>query len=93
MDKNLGSTLRELDARFDATLAREEDEAAADLALSLQQDVALKITLGGKGWRMRLPEGSTQPVRSVGNDYAICGSRAEALVPLDRERSRGNGAP
>ena len=77
--------LAELGARFDAVVAREEDEAANDLALSLDQDRSLVEVLTRSREPVATPaSGVRWPVRRVGPDHVEVdrGGRT-ALVRLD----------
>lgn len=73
MDRELERVIARLEARFEAALAREEEEAAADLALSLRQDRTLSdLIRGGGSLRLLGPDGARPPVTVLGSDY--CGT-------------------
>ncbi|HEX2049322.1 MAG TPA: hypothetical protein VHJ34_01675 [Actinomycetota bacterium] len=72
-----------LDAAFDAAVAREEDEAASDLAFSLVQDRSLRERLARAGEAgVVVAEGRIEPVSAVGADYVAAGDPASIAVPL-----------
>ena len=63
-----------LEASFGAAIARDEEDAASDLAFSLLQDLDLAQTLKrGGGASVRLPGGGSLPVSEVGLDYVVAG--------------------
>lgn len=73
MDPELERVIARLEARFDAALAREEEEAAADLALSLRQDRTLSdLIRGGTALRLLGTDGARPAVTVLGADY--CGT-------------------
>jgi hypothetical protein len=83
-DPQLHRVLASLEATFDAAVAREEEEAAADLALSLSQDRSLPESLLGSGpVQVVLDGGGTAPVSAIGDDYVAAGS----LVRLFRSQT------
>ena len=85
MDKELERVIARLEARFDAALAMEEEEAAADLAFSLRQDRNLAdLVRDGGGLRLLEGDGATPQVTFVGADYCGTGS------PLDCVRRMGS---
>ncbi len=73
MDRELERVIARLEARFDAALARDEEEAAADLAASLRQDRTLAdLVRAGDGLRLVEGDGALPAVTVVGADY--CGT-------------------
>ena len=60
-----------LEATFDATLARAEDEAASDLALSLLQDAHLGDELRRGAWTALRPGRLPQAVVILAEDYVV----------------------
>ena len=68
MDPRLDRLFSSLGAEFDAALAREESEAASDLAFSLLQDRTLSDEIRDGGWDVATPVGAV-PVEEVGDDY------------------------
>ena len=75
MDKELEKVIARLEARFDAALALEEEEAAADLAASLRQDRNLAdLARDSGGLRLYEGDGVTPQVTVVGADYCGTGS-------------------
>lgn len=82
-DRHIDRLIESLEATFDAGLARAEEEAASDLALSLLQDAELIDVLRRRGpLNALLPDGITLPVSSIGENYLACGSSGDVLVPL-----------
>ena len=76
----------DLDVGLEAAIAREEEDAANDLARALRQDGDLQfaITRGG-GWKLKLAEGAMAPVTEVGTDCVVASSQqVNLLVPLSR---------
>ena len=73
MDQELERVIARLEARFEAALAREEEEAAIDLALSLRQDRSLAdLVRSGVALRLLEADGGRPPVTVLGADY--CGT-------------------
>ncbi|MGH2755153.1 MAG: hypothetical protein ACRDLB_12060 [Actinomycetota bacterium] len=73
--------LTELEASFDAAVARDENIAADDLARSFRQDERLTEILSRGGARfVDLGHGARLPVVEVGADYALAGTTAPILV-------------
>lgn len=66
----------EMEASFDAAVARDEDIAAADLAFSLRQDVDVReaVRRSGTAWALLEPDGARPPVDEVGLDYVRAGA-------------------
>jgi hypothetical protein len=84
-DDNLRAVLGSLEATFDASIARAEDEAASDLALSLLQDLSLSEAVGRSGaFEAYLPDRPLAPVTEIGEDYAACERGGTVVVPLTR---------
>lgn len=85
MDPELERVIARLEERFDAALAREEEEAAADLAVSLRQDRTLSdLVRSGDGLRLVEGDGALPVVTVVGSDY--CGTG----MPLNCARRLGS---
>jgi len=83
MDPQLEQVIARLEARFDAALAREEEEAAADLALSLRQDRPLAdLIRDGGGLRVVEGDGAQAPVTVVGADYCGTGTPLTCICRL-----------
>jgi hypothetical protein len=83
MDPELEQVIARLEARFDAALAREEEEAAADLALSLRQDRLLAdLIREGGALRVVVGDGALSPVTVVGTDYCGTGTPLSCLHRL-----------
>jgi hypothetical protein len=80
-DPRLESLLSSLDVTFDAAIAREEDEAAADLAFSLVQDRSLADTLARSGAASLHVGDATVALAEVGHDYVGAGSPLRLVVP------------
>lgn len=92
-DSGVDRLLASLDAMFDAAVAREEDEAASDLARSLLQDLSLEETLPRLGPLMALlPEGRLLEVSVVGLDYVTAGSPA-MFIPITRAMLLASDGP
>lgn len=72
--------LADLDALFGAEIARQEDEAADDLAISLQSDSRLVEVLARGSFQLVMDE-RTIPVESLGRDFV---ESATFIVPLGR---------
>jgi hypothetical protein len=82
-DDHIDNLLTVLEASFDAGVARGEDEAASDLALSLLQDARLPAALERDGAvAVLLLGGARAPVTEVGEDYVACHFGMEIVVPL-----------
>ena len=83
MDKELERVIARLEARFDAALALEQEEAASDLAISLRQDRNLAdLVRAGQGLRLLEGEGAALEVTVVGADYCGTGSPLSCLRRL-----------
>jgi hypothetical protein len=84
-DERLARLFESLDTGFDAALARTEDEAATDLAMSLLQGRTLADVILREGsWTALLPGGVRVPVAAVGADFLVAGMRRRRVVPLSR---------
>lgn len=73
-----------LSVSFDAAIAREEDEAASDLAFSLMHDVRFPDALTRTAHSWQGPDGSLVPVRGVGEDFVLAGANISFYVPFPR---------
>ena len=75
----------DLDVGLEAAIAREEEEAADDLARALQQDTPFHVAVSRTGWNVRLPGGETALVEEVGTDYIAASlGQTSILAPLER---------
>lgn len=84
-DPRLDRYIASLDAAFDAAVAREEHEAASDLAFSLVQDRALRDRVArSNDAALVLAGGRSEPVTAVGEDYVAAGDPVRVVVPLTR---------
>lgn len=84
-DAHIDRWLSSLNATFEAAMAREEEQAAGDLAFSFLQDLNQVETLRrGKAAVLRLAGGASLPVGRVGSDYIAAGNPPNLLVPLER---------
>ncbi|CAN5652319.1 hypothetical protein BH24ACT26_BH24ACT26_06950 [soil metagenome] len=73
-----------LGASFDAAVARQEDEAASDLAFSLLQDrSAFDAFRRAAPLELRLPGGAVAVVSEIGRDYLGAGAPVDLLVPFE----------
>ncbi|MFN2488804.1 MAG: hypothetical protein ABR529_03510 [Actinomycetota bacterium] len=91
-DPRLDRIVASLDASFDASIAREEDEAASDLAFSLLQDRSVVEAFRGAGpLELKLEDGASVVASEIGDDYAASGSPVDVIVPL--RRAVGASAP
>jgi hypothetical protein len=82
-DTRLLRLLSSLEVQFDAAVAREEDEAASDLAFSLRQGLLLRDVLRRGSWVARL-DGGERPVVLVGRDFVVCSGPDSVLIPHRR---------
>jgi hypothetical protein len=74
--------LSELAASFDAAVARSEDEAASDLALSFRQGRTLvEVLLRAGGLEARLRDGLRCSVALIGDDFCGGGEPVTRVVP------------
>ncbi|HEY7875362.1 MAG TPA: hypothetical protein VIG64_09595 [Actinomycetota bacterium] len=93
-DEHIERLLDHLETSFDAGVARAEDEAAADLALSLLQDATLSHALQRDGAAsVLLAGGGSAAVTEVGSDYLMCGEGGDIVVPLARATVAGTSGP
>jgi hypothetical protein len=77
--------IESLEASFDAAVARREDEAASDLAISLLQGRSLTDIAGREdAWDLRCGDGRRIPVSLIGSDFIGAGSPPTVLVPATR---------
>jgi hypothetical protein len=86
----------DLDAGLEAAIAREEEEAADDLARALRQDTNLRIAMARTGWRLDRGDGSRHLVTELGADYVVAATPDFGLlVPLGRSvlRAAEGAAP
>jgi hypothetical protein len=83
-DPRLERLFASLDASFDAALAREEDEAATDLAVSLRHDLPLADVVVRGSWTMRLAEGGRAGVVIAGRDFVGGDCNGALMVPTSR---------
>lgn len=83
MDAELERVVARLEARFEAALARDDEEAAADLAVSFAADEPLNISImRAGGGVLQLAAGEQHEVSSVGSDYVACGDPAWLISPI-----------
>jgi hypothetical protein len=77
--------MESLEASFDAAVARREDEAASDLALSFLQGRSLTDIAGREdAWDLRFRDGRRLPVTLIGRDFIGAGRPPSVLVPAPR---------
>jgi hypothetical protein len=75
--------VRGLEAAFDAAIARDEDDAASDLAFSLTQERTLPGVLErSPGVVVVRPDGGRSRISEVGEDYVLEAPPSARLVPL-----------
>ena len=80
----LDPVLTSLAASFEAAVARSEEEAAADLALSLRQGRALiELLHQADGLEAHLAGGARHPVTLVGDDFCGFGEPVSRVVAWD----------
>lgn len=79
MDPRLQRLFTSLGATFEAEIARDEEEAAEDLAFSLRQGRSLADVLERGSWHLMTPAGR-RPVSFLGADYAV--ADPAIVVPL-----------
>lgn len=77
--------LDRLETSFDACVAKEEEGAAADLAVSLQRGMILAERLRAlrRSLALLLPEGGRMPVSVVGPEHVGCGRPVRLVAPID----------
>jgi hypothetical protein len=81
---DLEGTFQEAQASVEAAAARLDEEAAADLARSLLQDVDMSEALQRWGaGAIRLEGGSSVPIEVLGTDF-VAGAGGSVIVPLAR---------
>ncbi|MGH2735346.1 MAG: hypothetical protein ACRDKZ_07195 [Actinomycetota bacterium] len=88
--------IRSLESGFEAALAREDDIAANDLALSLLQGRSLRDSLTrGESLSVIAAGGETLPVHLVGEDFVAGGASGLRVLPLERAllRSQAGARP
>ena len=81
-DDRVDGLLQSLGATFDAAVAREEEEAAADLAMSLRQGRSFADVLVRSSWRATLDPGSSAHVEAVGRDFVIANGLGRHVIPM-----------
>ena len=85
MSGRTGRFLSELEASFDASLAREEEAAAGDLARSFRNDERLhSILTRTDATHLETEDGTLLPLVEVGTDYALAGLEGDVLVRIER---------
>lgn len=78
MDSGVDRVLGGLEAEFQAASARADDEAAADLAFSLRQDLDMREEIARlSDPHVLLAGGGRRPVSVVGQDFIGCGEPVE----------------
>jgi hypothetical protein len=83
LDPRLQRLFTSLGATFEAEIARDEEEAAEDLAFSLRQGRSLADVLERNSWQLVTPAGPRQ-VTGVGKDYVVAGGRPLLVAPLSK---------
>jgi hypothetical protein len=83
-EERVDGLLESLGATFDAAVAREEEAAAMDLAMSLRQDRSLIDLLQRGSWRALLEPGLTPHVVVVGRDVVVAEKPGRHLIPIAR---------
>jgi hypothetical protein len=84
-DARVERLIASLDAAFDASIARQEEEAADDLAFSLRQDRSLTAAMAsGAPLCARMIDGAALPITHVGSDCVRAGLRGEVVIPVTR---------
>jgi hypothetical protein len=91
-DPRLQRLFTSLGATFEAEIARDEEEAAHDLAFSLRQGRSLTDVLERGSWRLLTPAGP-RPITLVGADYVVAGGVPAVVAPLDRAAFDAEGEP
>lgn len=81
-DVGLDGLFVSLEAGYDALVTREEDVAAADLALSLIQDRSLARALVRSGPLDLVRDGGRAPIVQVGPDHVVLGDAWATHVPF-----------
>ena len=90
MDPRLDRLFSSLEAQFGAAVARAEEEAADDLALSLRQDVPVKTLLRNGMWQVATGT-EWEPVCEVAKDHVRTASGR--LIPFSEARLRRGSGP
>lgn len=80
-DPRLERLFASLNASFDAAVARQEDEAATDLAVSLRHDRALADVVLRGSWTVRLAGGGRARVAVAARDFVGTGGDRPTVVP------------
>jgi hypothetical protein len=84
-DQEVEGLVRDLSASFEARVARAEEIAAADLAVSLEQDADIPDALSRwRGACIAMEDLPPLAVTEVGRDYLSAGIPTQAVVPLSR---------
>lgn len=85
MDRSVEDLLAGLEARFDALLARDEEEAADDLASSLDRGRTLleRLLVADRSLGVVFPDGLRSLVTEIGDDYVGCGSPLDCIAPAE----------
>jgi hypothetical protein len=91
-DPRLQRLFTSLGATFEAEIARDEEEAAQDLAFSLRQGRSLADVLERGAWRLLTPSGP-RPISLVGVDYVAAGGVPAVVAPLLRAVFDADGEP
>ena len=84
MDGSIERLIQGLEARFDALLARDEEEAADDLASNLDRGLALHERLFAEGRALSVvyPDGVRSSVTEIGENYVGCGAPLDSMAPI-----------
>ncbi|HZJ52155.1 MAG TPA: hypothetical protein VFF07_15255 [Actinomycetota bacterium] len=91
----LDPVITSLAASFEAAMVRSEDEAAADLALSLRQGRALiEVLRLAQGIEAHLSGGARHPVTLLGDDFCGIGEPATRVLTWETAvfQSKASGA-
>jgi hypothetical protein len=80
-DRGLERLFDTLSATFDAAIAREEEIAAADLAITLRQDGSMREELLRRAGALFVEGWGSPRISEVGLDYVGAGRPVEVLVP------------
>lgn len=85
MADGLDRLIASLDASFGAAIARQEEEAASDLAFSLAQDRDMRSAAARLApLQLVMQDGDSHPVTRIGSDYFGAGDPLSVLVPSHR---------
>lgn len=84
MDRSIERLIEGLEARFDALLARDEEDAANDLAASLDRGWTLheRLLATSGSLSVVLADGVRSSVTEVGEGYVACGSPVSCIAPF-----------